>query len=288
MDFSSRLSSLRVYRKIGDRAPHKPLYLLSLLAEVDRGEQRLRPFRDIQATLAEAIRRFGKNASSIHPQYPFWRIQNDDLGEVTPDTWSKDELRGGEKEPKKSALLARNACGGLLLADYEDLQSSPERVRLSCHQILDEHFPVSLHEEIMYFFGFSFGKGQPESMGDELSSIRQQAFKAYGHRCAVSNYKGSSSFEYVGLESSEILWLNHGGAVHVSNFVVLTTFHRKLFHMGAFTFDEDYRIRLSESLEKQPPTLGLEPGKRIHLPGNLDDLPSQTCLEWHRSKVFKN
>lgn len=288
MDFLSRLSSLRIHRKNGDRAPHKPLYLLYLLAGVDRGEPRLRPFKVIQARLAEGIRRFGRNSSSIHPEYPFWRIQNDGLGEVTPNDWSKDELRSGEKEPKRSAMLARNACGGLLLADYEHLQSSAENVRLACHQILDDHFPVSLHEDIMYFFGFSFGKGQAEFMGDELGTVRQQAFEAYRHRCAISDYKGSPGFEYAGLESSEILWLNHGGAVQVANFLVMTTLHRKLFHMGAFTLDEDFRIRLSESLVKQPPALGLEPGSRIHLPGNPDDLPSQSCLEWHRSKVFKS
>ncbi len=288
MDFLARLSSLRVHRKNGDRAPHKPLYLLYLLAGVDRGEQRLHPFQVVQPKLAEAIRRFGKNSSSVHPEYPFWRIQNDRLGEVSPDEWNEDELRGGEKEPKRSALLARKACGGLSLDDYEDLQSSPERVRLACHQILDDHFPVSLHEEIMYFFGFSFGKGQAELMGDELGSVRQRAFEAYQHRCAISDYKGSPSFEYAGLESSEILWLNHGGSVQVTNFLVMTTLHRKLFHLGAFTLDEDFRIMISESFEKQPPALGLEPGRRIHLPGQTDDLPSQSCLEWHRSKVFKS
>lgn len=245
-------------------------------------------FQNVHAKLSEGLRRFGKNSSSIHPEYPFWRIQNDGLGEVTPDEWSKDELRSGDKEPKKSALLAHKACGGLLLADYEYLHARPDRVRLACHQILDDHFPVSLHEEIMHFFGFSFGKGQAGILGDELGSVRQRTFEAYQHRCAISDYKGPPCFEYAGLESSEILWLNHGGAVQVANFLVMTTFHRKLFHIGAFTLDEDFRIRLSNFLVQQPPALGLEPGKRIHLPGNPDDLPSQSCLEWHRSKVFKS
>lgn len=248
----------------------------------------MRPFELVQPTLAEAIRRFGKKSKSVHPEYPFWRIQNDELGEVAPADWIENELRGGEKEPKRSALLERQAGGGLLLSDYDQLVSNPERIRLACHKILDDHFPVSLHEEIMYFFGFSFGKGQAEMMGGELGQIRRMAFGAYGYRCAISDYTGTSELDYAGLEFSEILWLNHGGAVQVSNFLVMTTLHRKLFHLGAFTLDEDYRILLCEALEKQPLAIGLEQGRKIHLPCDVNDLPSQACLEWHRSKVFKS
>ena len=201
MDFFSRLSSLRVHRRNGDRAPHKPLYLLYLLSCVDRGEPRMRPFQDVQFKLAKAIKRFGKNTQSVHPEYPFWRIQNDGLGEVTPGDWEESEFRGGEKEPKISALRSRQACGGLLLGDYDHLVSNSERTRLACHQILDDHFPISLHEEIMYFFGFSFGKGQAAMMGGELGRMRQKAFGAYDHRCAISEFNGSPSLSMRGSSS---------------------------------------------------------------------------------------
>lgn len=288
MDFFSRLSSLRVHCKNGDRAPHKPLYLLYLLASIEQGSPRMHPFKDVESRLAEAIRRFGKNTKSAHPEYPFCRIKNDELGEVIPSEWSKSELRGGEKEPKKSALLAREACGGLLLSDYDHFVSNSDSVRRACHKILDDHFPVSLHEEIMYFFGFSFGKTQEETLGTELVRIRDKAFKVYGHRCAISGYSGPMGLGNAGLESAEILWLNHGGAVQTPNIIVMTTFHRKLFHLGAFSLDEEYRILLSEYLQDQPSNLGLESGRKVYLPKDRSDYPSLACLNWHRSKVFKS
>lgn len=287
MDFFSRLSSLKVYSKGADRAPHKPLYLLYLLAGVDRGENRLKLFSDIQETLSQAIRRFGKKSKSVHPEYPFWRIQNDGLGEVIPKNWEETELRRGNSDPKISALIGRSASGGLSLEDHEYLASAPERIRFACHQILDEHFPVSLHEEIMYFFGFSFGSGQAKVMGKELGLLRDKALNAYRHRCAISEFCGPRQLGYAGLDFTEIQWLNHGGAVQLPNFLVMTAFHRKLFHLGAFTLDEDYRILVSEVLEEEHPLLGIEQGKKVGLPSESGDLPSQSCLEWHRTKVFK-
>lgn len=75
----------------------------------------------------------------------------------------------------------------------------------------------------------------------------------------------------------------------MSNAIALTTLHRKLFHLGVFTVDADYRIRISGQASEHslPGLLDQFAAKKISVPSNQHDQPDKECLEWHASEVFR-
>jgi putative restriction endonuclease len=109
----TRDSVLRLFDKLnvwsrGDqRAPHKPLLVLYALGRWSRGETGDIPFNQVDADLTRLLKEFGPPRQSYHPEYPFWRLQNDGVwvvhasGPLAP--------RQGSTDAKKSDLLSRNA-----------------------------------------------------------------------------------------------------------------------------------------------------------------------------------
>lgn len=67
---------------------------------------------------------FGPPRQSYHPEYPFWRLQNDGLWELTHT--ANLELRRGGTDAKKSELVEHSVSGGLVMPVYRALQEDPD------------------------------------------------------------------------------------------------------------------------------------------------------------------
>src|SRR5438067_1019645 len=102
-----RFERLTMWSSAGQRAPHKPLLVLLALGEWTRGQQTVR-FADARTPLTELLRDFGHTRQSHHPEYPFWRLQNDRVWEVTGSFPIPTGADGGASV---SSLLAANASG---------------------------------------------------------------------------------------------------------------------------------------------------------------------------------
>jgi putative restriction endonuclease len=117
-----RFDKLNVWSRGDRRAPHKPLLVLYALGRWSRGEAAYIPFKQVDADLTGLLKEFGPPRHSYHPEYPFWRLQNDGVwlvhaaGPLTP--------RQGNTDPKKSDLLATNAAGGLTPEELERVPRS--------------------------------------------------------------------------------------------------------------------------------------------------------------------
>src|SRR5580658_4228827 len=73
---------LNVWSRGGQRAPHKPLLILYALGRWSRGQTGDIPFRDAEPILTSLLKEFGTRRKSDHPEYPFWRLQNDGVWTV--------------------------------------------------------------------------------------------------------------------------------------------------------------------------------------------------------------
>ncbi len=80
-DILARVGSLNLWKRHGERAPHKPLLILLGLGRLQRGEQRLASFREIEPRLNELLQEFGTLSTRRSAEYPFWRQQSDGLWE---------------------------------------------------------------------------------------------------------------------------------------------------------------------------------------------------------------
>ena len=73
--------------------------------------------------LMTLLKEFGPPRQSHHPEYPFWRLQNDGVWVVHAD--GKLKPRAGNTNPLKSELIAHDARGGFA----DDVKAALRAVR---------------------------------------------------------------------------------------------------------------------------------------------------------------
>jgi putative restriction endonuclease len=288
-DFLERLRRINFYRNGNQRAPHKPLYLLYNIATLQKGLPRLQLFEDIQPTLNEALCRFGLANKNQNPHYPFWRLQNDNLAEVSPP--SGYGLRQSSNDPKKSSLLKLNARGGLLKKDHALLVNNAALQTQSIHELLDAHFPISIHEDILSFFNLRLQNARSRDVSTD-NEFRDNVLTAYQNRCAITGFSIHFRGSFPGLEAAHICWPQSGGNDQITNGISMTTLHRKLFHLGIIGIDPiSYSIQIAkQTSELNSSQLSLErlKGKRLELPLDPALSPDKDALSWHMKWVFRD
>ena len=284
----SRLDTILVGKR-GDRtAPHKPLYFLLCVAGIQRGAPRLQRFSDIRAELGEALRIFGSNKAGIHPEYPFSRLPNDGLAELMAD--GPLEIRKSNKDPKVSSLLRTNARGGLLPDYHEILQNSFSLQSTVIHRTLDAHFPASIHEDVIQFFRLTLADRHATDRKSE-TDFRDGVLSAYRNTCAISGFSLTLDGRPFGIEAAHLFWPQAGGNDLVSNGIAMTTLHRKLYHLGLFGVDDQYRVIVSSRVNdssNDASSLVRYAGQPLRLPERIEHHPSLEAIRWHREWVFKS
>jgi putative restriction endonuclease len=285
-EFLDRIERIVIYRKGKERAPHKPLYLLLCIASLQQGLPRLQAFRAIEPKLKEALLRFGLSTTSVSPQYPFWRLKNDGLAVVEPE--GPYEIRKQSADPTKSSLLKLGAEGGLTNGYYDLLAGNLNLQTLAVHRLLEGHFPRSIHDELIDFFGLRMS-GAHEDDANTESTFRAEVLSAYNNTCAVSGYSLGFRDRYPGLEAAHICWPQSGGNDEISNGIAMTTLHRKLFHLGLFGIDDDFKVIASPQIRNLSAagSAMVTSGRLVSLPERNQHRPNLETLRWHRKWVFR-
>jgi putative restriction endonuclease len=102
-DVLDRVQTLNVWKRGGERAPHKPLLLLYALAQASHGERDI-PYVQVDEVLRGLLMEFGPSRKQYHPELPFWHLQSDGLWEVL-DAETLPRRKGRNKCPLRSVLL---------------------------------------------------------------------------------------------------------------------------------------------------------------------------------------
>lgn len=121
-------------------------------------------------------------------------------------------------------------------------------------------------------------------------SFRKSVLTAYGNKCALTGFSLSFAGEYAGVEATHICWPQAGGNDEVSNGIAMSTLHRKLYHLGLFTINENYQTLVSSEVdgdEKSVLSLKKLHGLRINLPCNESARPNRDNLQWHMRWVYR-
>lgn len=72
------IADMTIWRKGEQRAPHKPLLLLYVLAGYQQGHGRLFDYAsEVRDNLRSLLERFGPQRAQYRPDMPFWRLQGD-------------------------------------------------------------------------------------------------------------------------------------------------------------------------------------------------------------------
>jgi len=281
-----RFSRLLIWKKGGQRAPHKPLLVLLALGRLQHGHERLAPFSAIEKELARLLTEFGPPRRSVHPEYPFWRLQRDRVWEVSV---SQDlKRRQGNSDPLKSELLKSKVRAGFPQDVFENLQLHPELVRALAWQMLRSHFPESLHSTVALSVGLDLENADRNRARD--TQFRNEVISAWGHRCGFCGFDAKLDNADLGLEAAHIQWVQAGGPDTLANGISCCSIHHQALDRGAIGLSNNLKIIVSSRLHGGP---SMEQyffrfhGQAMTLPSRKSAHPAGNFVLWHRAQVFR-
>jgi putative restriction endonuclease len=280
-----RFDGLGVWARGDQRAPHKPLLVLIALARLQNGFFEDMLFTTLAPQLAILLREFGPPRLSVHPEYPFWRLQQDGIWNVSAD--GPMESRKSNTDPKKSELIRRHAKGGFNGEIKESLMRNPELISKIAIMLLDKHFPQSIHRDILSCVGISTDLESPQRRDPRF---RQRVLTAYEYRCAICGFDVRLGSVSMGLDAAHIRWHQAGGPSDESNGLALCVMHHKAFDLGAFTVRQDGTLLISDQVNG---TTGLQDhllafhGRLIRKPQKPVWAPLAQHISWHFREVFR-
>jgi putative restriction endonuclease len=279
-----KLTNFRYFVKNGERAPHKPLLLLLALAAFQNKKSTFLKYSEIEEQFKGLLELFGPPRKSFHPEHPFVRLSND------KGIW---DLRGNifintKSDPSPKTLINNNFKGGFSKEIQEALIINPALIKTVAEVLLNEHFPTSIHEDILDAVGLDLGNSAIKRQRD--SRFRERILIAYNFSCAICGYNVRLANKNVALDAAHIKWHNCGGPDIEQNGLALCSLHHKLFDLGVFTIDDDLKVLVSNYANG---THGLEENllkfhyKNINLPQEKYQTPNDDYLQWHLKQVFK-
>jgi putative restriction endonuclease len=282
-----RFENLSVWKKGDQRAPHKPLLALYALGRCMRGEPRLVQFGVVDDALRQLLVEFGPPRRSFHPEYPFWRLQNDGIWEVISEV--ELQPRKGNTDPKKSELIEYRAAGGFPKDIYGVLRAKPTLISHLADRLVSRHFPTSLHTDILAAVGLpTTAASTPPSA--RSAEFREDVLRAYQRQCAVCGFNVRLGNSDLALEAAHIRWHQVGGPDNITNGVCLCVLHHRLFDRGAMGISPDGLILVSEDVHGskglQKWLLGFE-GSRLVRPQRSEYYPATVFVGWHLREVFR-
>jgi putative restriction endonuclease len=286
-EIEARFQSIQVWRRGEERAPHKPLLLLYALGHYSRGGEREIPYSRIDEDLRELLIEFGPTRSSVHPEYPFWHLQSDGLWELTNST--DLQPRTGGSNPPRSQLLASDVHGGFPEPIFWAALTDPHLFADLAHDLLDAHFPASIHDDILSAVGLDLGVVRKRRRSRD-PAFRGLVLTAYEHQCAVCGFELRLGGHGLGIEAAHIMWHQAGGPDTVQNGLALCVLHHKLFDRGVFTFSEDRVVQVSELAHGGnhfKDYLLQFHGGFLRNPQSPRYLPKPGYVDWHRREVFR-
>ena len=281
-----RFEQLKVWRNAGERAPHKPLLVLYAIGELLRDRNRFLPYSEIDDSLGNLLREFGPRQVNYGTQYPFWRLQNDGVWEIS-DADKIGQTASGDA--LKSDLVRYDVSGGFLEDIAHQLQSDSKLSFKIIQSLLSAHFPSSIHEDILQAVGIEFPlqiSNQPRSN----PNFRANILRAYEYKCAVCGFDIKLGTSPIALEASHIRWRQANGPDTEVNGLALCSLHHKLFDRGAFTLSQQLEILVSDDAHG---SVGFDEwlmrfhGEQISFPQRQSYYPHESFIDWHIREVFQ-
>lgn len=294
-DWFARVDGIRQWSRHGERAPHKPLLLLYALSRLQNDNTSRASYEIFHRNMLNLLENFGPTRNVHHPEFPFVRLANDGLWELTFPAGA-DSITNVE-QPSSKQLIAARAVGRLRSVDEQQLLRDPSTIHATIRRLLAANWPQSLHADICAALGLTPNEsdrstkrrvGQPAASSDRF---RQRVLRAYEYRCAMCRWDARiDDKQAVGLDAAELHWRALGGSSETDNGLSLCTRDHKLFDLGLLSLTDDLRIAVSRRLVVRGPAaeavLGLS-AERVVSTQDPTDSPSRANIGWHRKAVFK-
>jgi putative restriction endonuclease len=281
----------------GQRAPHKPLLVLYLLAQLQaRSASRERlivPYREIDERVGPLIETFGPPAKGAHrAALPFFHLDQ--------SVW---KLEGERLGPGHARLRDAAAAGGLLPEVEEALRADPSLIVEVARRLLESNFPETYVPDLCAAIGLDLEAPDRTAASSAPRRVfrspefRRAVLRAYEHACAFCGYEGhassrnTSGLEPVGVAAAHVKWFAYGGPDEVCNGLALCDLHHTLFDRGMLGLSEDCRILVSHDfMAKSDVARKLVKeldGREIRRASHPRAAIAPEFVAWHREQVFR-
>ncbi len=288
-----QIQNILVWKTGDQRAPHKPLLLLLYLAAVQRGDDRMISYEFIEEKLTQLLIEFGRPNRSYHPEYPFWRLQNDGNFWEIPEKFqlmkmTKSKITNINITPTQ--LKSVNAKGGFSEELYNYLRKNADIVNDLVMEILASHFEDSLLEGILNAVNMPWVISKTKRL-KRSPDFRDMIIRIYNYKCAICGFDGKMKYSDLALEAAHVKWHSHGGPDSENNGLAMCIFHHRMFDKGALGLSPNYKIFISQEVHGGPQvhqSLINFSGKIIQMPQKGSSPPSVEYIFWHKHQVFRN
>ncbi|HWB71707.1 MAG TPA: HNH endonuclease [Egibacteraceae bacterium] len=250
---------------------------------MQRQRPRLLTLGEIENDLRRLLEDFGPPRRRQQPHYPFWHLQSDGLWEV-PEGARVARVTGRGSPPLRDLSPL---AGGLPGPLYEQLRADPDLVMRLARRLLDEHFPSSVHCDILERVGLPDEGAAPAARDP---GFRLRVLRAYEFRCAVCGYDGRLDATPVGLEAAHVQWWSHRGPDRVGNGLALCTLHHKAFDLGVIGLDERLRVQVSQAFhggQRARELVIAYAGAPLRRPQPGQPEVAERHRGWHEAQVFR-
>lgn len=282
-----KFTNIKTWTRGDERAPNKPLLILLALGQLQSGNEKLH-FKTLESKLTELLKEFGPARKVYHPEYPFWRLQNDGIWQLI--NAENVTARKGNTDAKKSELIRYDVIGNFTPEILEKLKKTPTLISEIAQIILNLNFPETWHEEILDAVDLDIYKVINLNYKNKRDpDFRNKILNAYEHKCAVCGLSLQMQGLYPVLEAAHIKWHQVLGPDVENNGIALCSIHHKLFDRGAYTLDENNTILVSEYIygEGLGDWLLRYHGSQLSYPIRTDYYPLVEFKNWHKKEVFR-
>ena len=205
--------------------------------------------------------------------------------------------RTGSGDLLTAELRSRGIRGGLPESLYRLLVSDRSGASAAAQWLLDEHFPVSMHQHILEAVGLD-GLTQEECNASKGASrdprFRELVLTAYERRCAFCGFDLRLNDDLLGLEAAHVRWHSHGGPDWVTNGLALCSFHHGAFDRGAIGLARaaggvGYRMLVSADVNGTSAAVRWlldYHGQPVRPPQTGAGEPHGDYVAWHTDEVF--
>ncbi|QJD86348.1 phosphorothioated DNA-binding restriction endonuclease [Cohnella herbarum] len=277
-ELKNKISNLSIWKKNGQRAPHKPLLLLYALGQLQQNVSHL-PYEEVRMKLRKLLFEFGPSRKSYHPEEPFVRLTTDGIWEL--------DVQVNKSQISDKQLVADHVKGGFSEDVLNLLKGNGRLIQEIADQLLNDHFPETIHQDLVEEVGLQL---LMETKRRRDPDFRNKILRAYEFSCAICGFNVRLGHNLIAVEAAHIQWHQAGGPDTEENGVALCSLHHKLFDRGVFTITGDRQMLVAEEAHG---TEGFEEWlmrfhrKRIRSPIRPVYQPKDTFIEWHIREVFR-
>lgn len=299
------------------RAPHKPILLLSIIQQIDKGiissnrifitPDLLLSFNNIWGTLVET-----KHTSNF--ALPFFHMRSEPFWFLV--TKPSMELKITKSKSIKSFKSLKETVA---FAEIDrvlfTLLLNPLNRALFIENLLNDYFPntkpnfdlnkvnaeeLKIENQILNEEKLEYQSKLNElraSLDDDKFEeelfIRGGLFKKtipkiYNYSCCISEMKIESSINAQMIDACHIVPFSISNDDTIQNGISLSPNLHRAFDRGLITINKDYIVRISPTVKENNSVFSLSQfkGKRIILPEKVSWYPSPESLQWHNKEVF--